>query len=84
MNTPILNGSATAALLAENGITSTEELATQKIGSLAAVKGFSEMRSRRKITGTQALFAAVTTKIDTRTETVPAKDMAKKKANKKK
>jgi len=86
MNTPILNvrgiGPATAALLAENGITSAEELAAQKVGSLAAVKGFSETRSRRVIADAQALFAVVSTKTESNKETTPAKETAKKKKTK--
>jgi|GEM_PF-4664844 len=86
MTTPILNvrgiGPATAALLAENGITSAEQLAAQKVGSLAAVKGFSEARSRRVIADAQALFAAVSTETETKTSDVPDQDTAKKKKNK--
>eukprot|EP01155_Anaeramoeba_flamelloides_P020351 Anaeramoba_flamelloidesa579325_12.p1 GENE.a579325_12~~a579325_12.p1 ORF type:complete len:129 (-),score=32.76 a579325_12:371-757(-) len=86
MNTPILNvrgiGPATAALLAENGITSAEELAAQKVGSLAAVKGFSETRSRRVIADAQTLFAAVSTKTEPNKESTPAKETSKKKKKK--
>jgi transcription termination factor NusA len=64
MNTPILNvrgiGPAAATLLAENGISSAEQLAQQKVGTLAAIKGFSETRARQVIADATALFTTST------------------------
>jgi len=89
MNTPILNvrgiGPATADLLIENGITSAEQLAAQKVGTLAAVKGFCEARAQKVIADAQALFA-VSTSEESEEESTPVKntDKNKKKKAKKK
>lgn len=50
-------GPAAAALLAENGMTSVEELAAKTPLQVAAVKGFREIRAAQVIAHAQALLA---------------------------
>ena len=54
-------GQSTAAILAENGIKSAEDLAGAKIERLLAVQGFSETRAARVISDAQALLASSNT-----------------------
>jgi transcription termination factor NusA len=49
-------GPATAVLLAENGITTAEELAAKSPLQVAAVKGFSEARATQVIANARALL----------------------------
>jgi len=51
-------GPAAAAILAEKGISSAEELAAKTPLQLAMIKGFSEVRATRVIAQAQALLAA--------------------------
>ena len=54
-------GQSTAAILAENGIQSAEDLAGAKIEQLLCIQGFSETRAARVISDAQALLASSTT-----------------------
>lgn len=49
-------GPATAELLAEHNIISVADLAGCKIGQIAAIKGFSEIRAKRVIDAAKALL----------------------------
>jgi phosphohistidine phosphatase len=49
-------GPATAKLLADQGITSIEDLALAKLGAVTAVQGFSEIRAARVIDAAKALL----------------------------
>jgi len=51
-------GPAAAAILAENGISSAEELAAKTPLQLAMIKGFTEIRATQVIANAQALLAA--------------------------
>ena len=53
-------GPRTAARLKKAGFESAEDLAISKIGDLAAVPGFGEIRARETIKSARAVVAAVT------------------------
>nr|WP_320049669.1 helix-hairpin-helix domain-containing protein [uncultured Desulfuromonas sp.] len=85
MTTPITNvrgiGASTATLLAENGISSAEELAAQKVGDLAAIKGFSETRSLQVIADAKSLFVVSAAAGEKQADSVDKETAKKKKDN---
>jgi len=84
MSTPISQvrgiGPATAAILAENGIATAEDLAGKSIGEVASIKTFSETRATRVIEDAKALLAGEP--LPTAVQDEPAEKPAKMKKEK--
>lgn len=72
-------GPAAAAILAENGISSAEDLAAKTPLQVAAIKGFSEIRAAQVVASAKALMAAEPLVADTE---APEKKSAGKKSAK--
>lgn len=73
-------GTATAAILVENGISSAEDLAAQTVVQLASIKTFSEIRAARVINAAKALLAEETLPQVERMNTPAGETATKKKS----
>ena len=88
MSTSIENvagiGPATATVLSDKGIHSAEDLAAQRVGDLAAIKGFSTIRAGQVIEAARLLAGAIVEDAPASPAKSGKKDKDKKEQKKKK